>query len=137
MRILVGLSILGDDPVVRREIDLPEGGRRLDEFDAELGAACLDIADVNDAAIERFLGGFIGNGDALACGHGSAERNQGAMGVDDESARFFLKRIAICRDACDLDRDAQEHAHAAAAAGIGCPRLLIRGCRHWGDHDPN
>lgn len=66
--------VFRDDPVVGREVNLPEAGRRLYKLDAHLGPAGLFRANVNDAALPGGLRGlvrdgyFLGRGDARCQG---------------------------------------------------------------------
>lgn len=124
-------SIFRDDPVVGREIDLPEAGRRFYELDAHLRFAGLFASDVHDAAFARTLCGFIGDGNFLGRGHAGGEGNQRAMRVDHESAGFFVKLLIGGRFALHRDRHAEQNTHTAAPAGISDEllRFLLWCCR--------
>lgn len=91
---MFGKLTAGAFPVFGREGDVPEIGGGLDELDADLGLVALLRAEKNHAALDVFLGGGIGEHQALAVGDGVLEQHQCAMGVDRLRGGFLLKLLS-------------------------------------------
>ena len=91
--------IFGNDPIIRREINLPECARRLHELDPHLRFSSLRRAHIHDAAFLCMLRGFVRQRNFLRGGYARGQRYQRAMRVYHQRARFFLE-ILIGRYFC-------------------------------------
>ena len=111
--------IFGDDPIIRREIDLPEAGRGFDEFDSDLRFAALRIADVDGAAIETVARQLVRQRERLAGAQRRIQRQQGAMRIDHQRAGLFLEFFAIGQSTLYQHGHTEQYARAAALLLFG------------------
>jgi hypothetical protein len=128
--------IFRDDPIFRREVDLPKRGRGLLEFNPHLCFSSLNCAHIYDAAGQRLPRGLIGYLDLPARRHRRRQRNERAMSVHNERPRFFAEILTRSILAAHRNRDAQQHSHTAPPAWIGNPALLVGFGRTRDGHNP-
>src|SRR6202041_2299758 len=101
-------------PIVRRERDVPKLWSGFEELDAELSASRGRRTDVNDAA-RLLLCRRTLDEQRLSLDRLGLERNQRAVGIDDQRARLFFERV-LGIVAGNGNRNIQQDAVAPATA---------------------
>ncbi len=133
-----GFGVFGG-PVFGGEGYAPEGGARVEEFQAYFGSAVADGAQENHVAVLFFLGAQVLQEKFAAAGNAGGHQNQGAVGVDGEGFCFFGEIISLGVVTTDANGNLHQDALAATAGHrwmwgnwrLGCERrglLLTVSC---------
>jgi len=105
---------------------MPELAGRLDELHGDLRFTALRASNMYHAALNRLMSGFIRERDNLLRDNLRSKCDQRAVCVDHQGARFFFKVLIIGCLSAYKNGNAEQHAHAAAAARIGLPARFWR-----------